>query len=161
MLFVRETRDHARLEAARHVPRDDGRHDHLHGDLTDRQVFEQTSFREPALSAASQAGMVNNLNDGLAWGLFPVLFASAGLSLARIGVLAALYPAVWGLGQLVTGALSDRWGRKWLIAGGMGLQGLALGTGGDQHRLHGVGGGRRTARGGHGDGLPDVARGDR
>ena len=126
MLFVRETRDHARLEAARHVPRDDGRHDHLHGDLTNRQVFEQTSFREPALSAASQAGMVNNLNDGLAWGLFPVLFASAGLSVARIGVLAALYPAVWGLGQLVTGALSDRWGRKWLIAGGMGLQGLAL-----------------------------------
>ena len=95
-------------------------------DLTDRQVFAQTSFREPALSAASQAGMVNNLNDGLAWGLFPVLFASAGLSLARIGVLAALYPAVWGLGQLATGALSDRWGRKWLIAGGMGLQGLAL-----------------------------------
>ena len=126
VLFVRETREHARLEAATHVPRDDGRHDHLHGDLGDRQVFEQTSFREPALSAASQAGMVNNLNDGLAWGLFPVLFASAGLSLARIGVLAALYPAVWGLGQLVTGALSDRWGRKWLIAGGMGLQGLAL-----------------------------------
>ena len=126
VLFVRETRDHARLEAARHVPRDDGRHDHLHGDLTDRQVFAQTSFREPALSAASQAGLVNNLNDGLAWGLFPVLFASAGLSLARIGVLAALYPAVWGLGQLATGALSDRWGRKWLIAGGMGLQGLAL-----------------------------------
>ena len=126
VLFVRETRDHARLEAARHVPRADGRHDHLHGDLTDRQVFERTSFREPALSAASQAGMVNSLNDGLAWGLFPVLFASAGLSIARSGVLTALYPAVWGLGQLATGALSDRWGRKWLIAGGMGLQGLAL-----------------------------------
>lgn len=126
VLFVRETREHARLEAARHVPRDDGRHDHLHGDLTDGQVFAQTSFREPALSAASQAGLVNNLNDGLAWGLFPMLFASAGLSVARIGVLAALYPAVWGVGQLFTGALSDRWGRKWLIAGGMVLQGLAL-----------------------------------
>jgi MFS family permease len=126
-LFVRETRGHARLEASRHVARADGRHDHLHGDLTDRQVFVQTSFREPALSAASQAGLVNNLNDGLAWGLFPVLFAAGGLSVARIGVLAAVYPAVWGLGQLVTGALSDRWGRKWLIAGGMVLQGLALG----------------------------------
>ena len=76
--------------------RADGRHDHLHGDLTDRQVFAQTSLREPALSSASQAGLVNNLNDGLAWGLFPVLFAAAGLSVAQIGVLAALYPAVWG-----------------------------------------------------------------
>jgi MFS family permease len=70
--------------------------------------------------------MVNNLNDGLAWGLFPVLFAGAGLSVGRIGVLAALYPAVWGLGQLVTGALSDRWGRKRLIVGGMWLQAVAL-----------------------------------
>jgi MFS family permease len=126
-LAVRETREHARLEAANHVARADGRHDHLHGELTDRQVFTQTSFREPALSSASQAGLVNNLNDGLAWGLFPILFAGAGLSVARIGILAALYPAVWGVGQLVTGALSDRWGRKWLIASGMWLQAVALG----------------------------------
>jgi MFS family permease len=125
---VRETRGHARLEAAAHAPRADGRHDHLHAELTDREVFAQTSLREPALSSASQAGLVNNLNDGLAWGLFPVLFAGAGLSVSRIGVLAALYPAVWGVGQLVTGALSDRWGRKWLIAGGMWLQALALGV---------------------------------
>ena len=75
-----ETREHARLEAAGHVARADGKHDHLHGELTDRQVFTQTSFREPALSSASQAGLVNNLNDGLAWGLFPILFAGAGLS---------------------------------------------------------------------------------
>ena len=75
-LAVRETREHARLEARTHTARVDGRHDHLHAELTDRQVFVQTSFREPALSAASQAGMVNNLNDGLAWGLFPVLFAA-------------------------------------------------------------------------------------
>ncbi|NNU28292.1 MFS transporter [Isoptericola sediminis] len=126
-LLVRETRGHARLEATRHVPRSDGRHDHLHADLTDRQVFTQTSFRERALSSASQAGLVNNLNDGLAWGLFPILFAGAGLSVGRIGVLAALYPAVWGVGQLVTGALSDRWGRKRLIVAGMVLQALALG----------------------------------
>ena len=82
-------------------------------------MFTQTSFREPALSSASQAGLVNNLNDGLAWGLFPVLFASAGLTVGQIGILVALYPAVWGLGQLATGALSDRWGRKWLITAGM------------------------------------------
>jgi MFS family permease len=125
-LAVRETREHARLEARTHTARDDGRHDHLHGDLTQRQVFVQTSFREPALSSASQAGLVNNLNDGLAWGLFPVLFAGAGLGLGRIGILAALYPAVWGVGQLVTGALSDRWGRKPFIAGGMLLQASAL-----------------------------------
>ncbi|WP_299931625.1 MFS transporter [uncultured Nocardioides sp.] len=125
-LAVRETRDHARLEAAGHVARADGRHDHLHGELSDRQVFVQTSFKEPALSSASQAGLVNNLNDGLAWGLFPILFAGAGLSVGRIGILAALYPAVWGVGQLLTGALSDRWGRKWLIVAGMWLQAAAL-----------------------------------
>jgi MFS family permease len=123
---VRETRGHARLEAATHAARADGRHDHLHAGLTDRQVFTQTSFREPALSSASQAGLVNNLNDGLAWGLFPILFAGAGLSVSRIGILAALYPAVWGVGQLATGALSDRWGRKWLIVVGMWLQAVAL-----------------------------------
>ncbi len=127
-VFVRETHGHARLEAATHVARADGRHDHLHDQLTNREVFLQTSFRERALSSASQAGLVNNLNDGLAWGLFPILFASAGLSVGSIGVLAALYPAVWGVGQLVTGALSDRWGRKWMIAGGMWLQAIALAT---------------------------------
>jgi MFS family permease len=89
-------------------------------------VFVLTSFREPALSSASQAGLVNNLNDGLAWGLFPVLFVSAGLTLGQTGILIALYPAAWGLGQLATGALSDRWGRKHLITGGMLLQAAAL-----------------------------------
>jgi MFS family permease len=123
---VRETREHARLEAGTHLARPDGRHDHLHADLTDRQVFTQVSLHEPALSAASQAGLVNNLNDGLAWGLLPVLFAANGLSVSRIGILAALYPAVWGLGQLVTGAWSDRVGRKPLIVSGMLLQGAAL-----------------------------------
>lgn len=125
-LMVRETRDHARLEAAGHVARPDGRHDHLHGELGNGQVFLQTSFKEPALSSASQAGLVNNLNDGLAWGIFPILFAATGMSIARIGILAALYPAVWGVGQLFTGALSDRWGRKWMIASGMWLQAVAL-----------------------------------
>ena len=120
---VRETRDHAKLEAAGHVQADGRRGEHL----TTRQVTVLTSFREKALSAASQAGMVNNLNDGLAWGVFPVLFARHGLSVAQIGVLAALYPAVWGAGQLVTGALSDRIGRKRLIAAGMLVQAAAIG----------------------------------
>jgi MFS family permease len=88
----------------------------------------QTSVHEPAMSSASQAGLVNNLNDGLAWGLFPVLFTAAGLGLTATGVLVAIYPAVWGLGQLVTGGLSDRWGRKHLITVGMLTQAAALGV---------------------------------
>nr|WP_229662083.1 MFS transporter [Agromyces bauzanensis] len=125
-LAVRETRGHAEAEASGHVPRADGRHDHLHGELSNREVFAQTSFREPALSSASQAGLVNNLNFGLSWGLFPLLFASSGLPVGQIGVLFALYPAMWGIGQLFTGALSDRWGRKYLIVTGMSTQAAAL-----------------------------------
>lgn len=125
-LAVQETRGHAQAEAATHVPRPDRRHDHLHGGLSNREVFAQTSLREPALSSASQAGLVNNLNFGLSWGLFPLLFAGAGMSVGRISVLFALYPAVWGVGQLFTGALSDRWGRKHLITVGMLTQASAL-----------------------------------
>jgi len=118
-VFVRETRDYARLEAAGHSGGAEVR-------LTDREIFLQTSFTEPALSSASQAGLVNNLNFGLAWGLFPLLFAAAGLSVERIGILAAVYPAVWGVLQILTGALSDRYGRKRLIAGGMLTQAAGL-----------------------------------
>jgi MFS family permease len=120
---VRETHHHARAEAASHV----AVHEGAHGQLSNREVFTLTSFRDKSLSAVSQAGMVNNLNDGLAWGLFPVLFAAAGLTIERIGILAAVYPAVWGAGQLVTGVLSDRIGRKPLIVGGMLVQAVALG----------------------------------
>lgn len=119
VLFVRETRDHALHEATLHDP-------HHHDTLTTGAVFAVTSFRDRALSSASQAGMVNNLNDGLAWGLFPIFFADAGMSVGRIGVLAAVYPAVWGLGQLVTGGLSDRVGRKPLIVAGMFTQAMAI-----------------------------------
>jgi MFS family permease len=125
-LAVRETHGHAQAEARGHRRQPDSSDDPLHAGLHPRGIFVQTSLREPALSSACQAGMVNNLNDGLAWGLFPLLFASAGLSVGRIGVLAALYPAVWGLGQLLTGALSDRIGRKQLIVAGMLTQALAL-----------------------------------
>ena len=113
---VRETRNHAREEAG----------SHHQAELSTAEVFAFTSLRDRALSSACQAGMVNNLNDGLAWGLFPLLFAGGGLSLRQIGLLAALYPAVWGMGQLATGALSDRTGRKPLIAWGMGVQAAAL-----------------------------------
>jgi MFS family permease len=122
-VFVRETRGHAHHEAATHTASVGTGHDEM---LTTRQIFRLVSLREPALSATSQAGLVNNLNDGLAWGLFPILFAGAGLTLTQIGVLAALYPAVWGLGQLVTGPASDRYGRKPLIVAGMLLQAAAL-----------------------------------
>jgi MFS family permease len=120
-LLVRETRGHAQLEADLAEPNraTDVR-------LSAREVFVLTSLRERALSACSQAGLVNNAGDGLAWGLLPLLFARGGLSVARIGVLAALYPAVWGLSQLGTGPLSDRLGRKPLIVGGMLLQAVAL-----------------------------------
>ena len=122
-LFVRETHDYARFEAATRTGAAAG----SQAGLSTRQVFWLTSVKEKALSAASQAGLVNNLNDGLAWGIFPLFFARGGLPVASIGVLAALYPAVWGLGQLVTGALSDHIGRKWLIAGGMWTQAAAIG----------------------------------
>ena len=126
-LLVRETRGYARLEAQL-TDDDPGRARNPVGgeNLSTREVLARTSLREPALSACSQAGLVNNLNDGLAWGLLPLLFVSGGLSVGQVGVLAALYPAVWGVGQLLTGPLSDRLGRKPLITAGMLLQSLAL-----------------------------------
>ena len=117
-VFVRETRGHAQLEATQHVNAPPA--------LSNREIFTRTSFTEPALSSASQAGLVNNLNFGLSWGLFPILFATTGMPVDRIGILIAVYPAVWGIGQIATGALSDRWGRKNLITAGMLTQAAAL-----------------------------------
>jgi len=114
---VRETRGHAELESA----------GQRGGALpSQREVFVRTSFRDRDLSAVSQAGLVNNLNDGMSWGLFPLFFAAAGMSLSQISWLAAAYPAVWGVGQLFTGPLSDRLGRKWLIAAGLWVQALGI-----------------------------------
>ena len=126
LLFVRETRHHVALEA-KDFTSPSGVSGQGTGPTT-REIFARASWRDPALSSASQAGMVNNLNDGLAWGLFPLFFAAAGLDVAQIGVLSFTYPAVWGLLQLWTGALSDSWGRKRLIAGGMLAQSGALAT---------------------------------
>jgi len=91
-----------------------------------RELFARGTWRDPAMASASQAGLVNNLNDGLAWGLFPLFFAAGGLSVREIGALAFVYPATWGVTQLATGALSDRFGRKWLIVCGMLMQAAAL-----------------------------------
>jgi MFS family permease len=115
--LVRETRDHSVVESAAAEPRTAP---------SFRDAFWRTTFRDRSLSAASQAGFVNNLNDGMAWGLLPVFFAAAGLGVAQIGVLAAVYPAVWGVAQIGVGAWSDRIGRKPLIVAGMVLQGVSI-----------------------------------
>lgn len=118
VFVVRETRDHAAHEA---------RSSEISpAPLSHAEIFRLTTWTDRNLSSATQAGLVNNLNDGLAWGLFPLIFASAGLGLDAIGVLAGLYPAVWGVTQLVTGGLSDRIGRKWLIASGMWVQAVGI-----------------------------------
>jgi MFS family permease len=129
VLAVRETHHHAKTEAVQHTAASGS----AHAGLTTGQVFTLTSFKDRSLSASSQAGLVNNLNDGLAWGLFPVLFAGAGLDLGQIGILAAAYPAAWGAAQLATGAASDRWGRKWFITAGMLVQAVALGITASAH----------------------------
>lgn len=120
VLFVRETKHHVRHEAKLDGNVPPG------GMPSQRQVFALTSLKDRNLSSVSQAGLVNNLNDGMAWGLFPILFAASGMSLVEIGWLAAIYPGVWGLAQLVTGALSDKIGRKWLIVGGMWVQAIGI-----------------------------------
>ena len=118
---VRETRGHAAVEAK---ASSDGAAD------PDKPragaLFKKVTFEDRNLSSVTQAGLVNNLNDGMAWGLFPLVFAAAGLGLEAVGVLAALYPGVWGIGQLITGAVSDRLGRKWLIVSGMWVQAIGI-----------------------------------
>jgi MFS family permease len=116
--LVRDTSEHVRLEMESHPPEP--------SPLTFREVFTLTSFRDRNLFACSQAGLVNNLKDGMSWGAFPLFFAAFGLGVERIGVLKAVYPAVWGVLQLGTGPLSDRWGRKGLIVGGMWVQAAGI-----------------------------------
>ena len=124
VLFVRETAEHVALEARDHA--ESSEDPTLGGTLSGREIFTMASWRHPALFGSSQAGMVTNFKDGIAWGLFPLFFAAGGLSVSQIGILTFIYPALWGILQLWTGGLSDRLGRKPLIAGGMLLQGLAL-----------------------------------
>ncbi len=146
IFFVRETHAHARHEAkltqvpSAFVPaqagvstsslssqRTKGTEGTKETGLSFAQILLLTSWKDRALFAASQAGMVNNLNDGLVWGLVPIFLAGAGLPLEQVGIIAATYPGVWSISQLLTGALSDRWGRKWLIAAGMWIQAVGIG----------------------------------
>jgi MFS family permease len=117
-LLVQETHAHVALESSLHRVSAQA--------VSAREVFWRTTVTDRNLSSISQAGLVNNLNDGMAWGLFPLFFAAANLSVDRIGMLAAIYPATWGVVQLATGALSDRVGRKWLIATGMWVQAAGI-----------------------------------
>jgi MFS family permease len=118
VVLVRDTRAHVRLELL-------GREDQ-NETIGFWEVFALTSFRDRNLFAASQAGLVNNLNDGMSWGIFPLFFTTFGLGVERIGILKAVYPVTWGILQVVTGPLSDRWGRKGLIVAGMWVQATAL-----------------------------------
>jgi MFS family permease len=136
VLLVKETQHHVVAESK------------SHGELardalpTQREVFWRTSLLDRNLSSVSQAGLINNLNDGMAWGLFPLFFAAEGMSLGEIGTLAAVYPATWGMAQLFTGALSDRVGRKWLIVSGMWVQALGIGMVIASHRFGGFAAGQ-------------------
>ena len=134
IFFVQETRGHARLEAERSLLQGGVNSPSLNVDPPPArsnpsfaQILLLTSWKDRALFAASQAGMVNNLNDGMVWGLVPIFLAGAGLPLEQVGLVAAVYPGVWGLSQLATGALSDRWGRKRMIASGMWIQAIGIG----------------------------------
>jgi MFS family permease len=133
VLAIRETRHYVAQELRTHQAATTGDR------LSQREIFRRTSLGDPNLSSVSQAGLVNNLNDGMAWGLFPLVFAAAGMTLAQIGILAAIYPAVWGCVQIFTGALSDRIGRKWLIAGGMCVQSVGIGITASTSRFVGFG----------------------
>ncbi len=123
--FVHETHAHAKQEAVQHsssllsssAPKP-----------SFREIFWLTSWKNKTLLSVSQAGMVNNINDGMVWGLVPILLIRAGLSVEQTALIAAAYPGVWSVSQLITGALSDHWGRKWMIVAGMWIQsgGIAL-----------------------------------
>ncbi len=136
IFFVRESHGHARHEAAllarpsgqaaEAAQQATGQVAQQHIAPSFKEIFLLTSWKDRRLFAVSQAGLVNNLNDGLAWGLLPLFFAAGGLSIVQIGLLAGIYPGVWGTTQLFTGALSDRLGRKGMIVAGMMLQGAAI-----------------------------------
>ncbi len=118
--LVRDTRGHAALEARSHanVPADHSRA----SSATSANVFAETSWRNKTLFSVSQAGLVNNLNDGMSWGVFPLLFIANGVTLEGVGLIKAVYPIIWGVGQIVTGSMADRVGRKRLIVWGMLVQ---------------------------------------
>lgn len=123
--FVKETHYHAKFEAANHKPHE-SMTEHADKKLGTKDIFWLTTWKNKDLFSCAQAGLVNNLNDGMAWGLFPLFFAAASLDVNKIGILVAVYPATWGIMQLWTGGLSDKVGRKSLITGGMMIQAIGI-----------------------------------
>ena len=121
ILVIRDTRKYAQLESSQISITTSGERKHKPGLLW---VFKETSLKNKNLFAVSQAGLINNLNDGMSWGVFPLLFISAGVTLEGVGWIKAIYPVVWGVGQIITGPLADRIGRKPLIVWGMIIQAL-------------------------------------
>jgi MFS family permease len=130
LLLAKETRQYAKLEARLHHKSVAAVSVGKKGPSTFQpsmsEIFAQASWKDRNLFSCSQAGLVNNLNDGMSWGIYPLFFSSLGLGVAAIGTIKAVYPAAWGALQVLTGPLSDRWGRKWLIAGGMIVQAAAI-----------------------------------
>lgn len=119
IFVIRDTRKHAQLEALQVTITTSGEKAHKPNLLW---VFKETSFKNKNLFSASQAGLINNLNDGMSWGVFPLLFISLGVGLEGVGWIKAIYPVVWGVGQIITGPLADKIGRKPLIVWGMFVQ---------------------------------------
>jgi MFS family permease len=126
IFFVRETYAHAKQEAQASLSQSDLLLASSDQKPSFREIFWLTSWKNRNLFSVSQAGMVNNMNDGMVWGLVPILLVSAGLSVQQVALIAAVYPGVWSVSQLITGALSDRWGRKWMIASGMWVQSIGI-----------------------------------
>jgi MFS family permease len=124
--FIRETHGHAKQEAHATVQDSTLLGSNLNQKRSFREIFWLTSWKNKTLFSVSQAGMVNNMNDGMIWGLVPILLIGAGLSVEQVALIAAIYPGVWSMSQLVTGALSDWWGRKWMIAAGMWVQAIGI-----------------------------------
>lgn len=114
IFFIKDTRGHVAAEAQSNKV------------LKLKNIFWDTTWRDRSLGSVSQAGLINNLNDGMAWGIFPILLASKGFSLDQIGIIVAVYPSVWGIGQLFTGKMADNYPKKNLLFLGMLLQAIAL-----------------------------------
>jgi MFS family permease len=114
IFFIKDTIHHVNQESAtNNIPKR-------------KQLFLETTWKDPNLGAVTQAGLINNLNDGMAWGLFPLLLATKGFSIANIGIVTAIYPAVWGIGQVFTGPMSDHFNKKYILSIGMLLQAITL-----------------------------------
>jgi len=126
VFFVHETHAHAKQEAQASVSQSDLLFSSSDQKPSFREIFWLTSWKNRNLFSVSQAGMVNNMNDGMVWGLVPILLVGAGLSVQQVALIAAVYPGIWSVSQLITGALSDRWGRKWMIVAGMWVQSVGI-----------------------------------